>query len=149
MLHVEDEQSDARLFAITLDLVAPHCWVFRVADAHAGVDDLEGRGRFSNRVGFPLPDIIVLDLHMPKVPGLELLEWCRRNPVSWEVPVVLLTGSHEMDQEIQQALESGASRTFLKPPDIEGLARVAREICEYAAACKWARESAHSMLASR
>lgn len=73
----------------------------------------------------PAPALILLDLHMPKRPGLDVLAWIRSQPRLAEVPVVVLTGSSEMD-EIDAAYEFGIASYLVKPVGFAALTDVVR-----------------------
>src|SRR6476660_4981631 len=64
-----------------------------VRDGEEAMAYLTGEGRFSNRAEYPLPDLILLDLKMPRVDGFELVKWIRRQPGFANIPVVVLTSS--------------------------------------------------------
>jgi CheY-like chemotaxis protein len=76
------------------------------------------------------PAVIFLDLHLPKVDGLEVLSNIRKNPVYCNVPVVILTTSME-DRDVQQAYKLGANSYIVKPVDFDGFIDVAKNIQLY------------------
>jgi CheY-like chemotaxis protein len=66
------------------------------------------------------PDLIILDLNMPEVTGLDMVEFLRRRPESKSIPIVILS-SESADNVIDKALESGADSYIIKPVTIEEL----------------------------
>ncbi|SDW39737.1 hypothetical protein SAMN05444411_101638 [Lutibacter oricola] len=79
------------------------------------------------RVGNPLPIVILLDLKMPKVHGLEVLKEIKSNKYFKTVPVVILTTSSE-DSDVKTAYELGANSYIIKPVDFEKFIEVAGQI---------------------
>lgn len=77
--------------------------------------------------GEPLPLVILLDLKLPRVSGLEVLQRLRDNPVSKDLPVVVLTSSSE-DQDVQAAYHHHANSYIIKPVNFEKFSEVATQI---------------------
>lgn len=67
-----------------------------------------------------IPDVIMLDLNMPGVNGLEVVRFLRRDPATVRVPVVIVSAI-DAQETIQQALASGANHYLIKPPTIEDI----------------------------
>jgi len=105
ILVVDDDTNDIHLFRIALR-ASPFGADLRVA--HSGLEALKylsGYGVFVNRAEFPLPDIVLLDLHMPGVDGLAVLRWIRRQRLLAGLPVIVFTGDERLRPE---ALKYGA-----------------------------------------
>ena len=79
------------------------------------------------KMGEPLPAVILLDLKLPKVSGLEVLRAIRAHSDFGIVPVVILTSSAE-DQDIHEAYSLGANSYIVKPVDFDKFIDVARQI---------------------
>jgi CheY-like chemotaxis protein len=79
------------------------------------------------KMGEPLPTVILLDLKLPKVSGLEVLRAIRAHSDFGIVPVVILTSSAE-DQDIHEAYSLGANSYIVKPVDFDKFIDVARQI---------------------
>jgi hypothetical protein len=77
--------------------------------------------------GEPKPVVILLDLNMPKVSGLEVLRELKSHPVLRTVPVVMLTTS-SMSQDVQTAYELGANSYIVKPVDFDKFMNIAAQI---------------------
>src|SRR5690349_4469321 len=91
ILIAEDDPNDRKLLALAgFDEIAA---LVLVQDGEEVIDYLEGKGQFANRREHPLPDLVVLDLKMPLMDGLEVLEWIRLHSPYPSLPVVLLSGS--------------------------------------------------------
>lgn len=80
--------------------------------------------------GSPLPVVILLDINLPKVNGLEVLRQYKASPYAQRVPVIILTTSAE-DRDIQIAYELGANSYIIKPVDFEKFLEVAAQIDLY------------------
>ena len=71
-----------------------------------------GNGKYLDRQQYPLPDLLLLDLMMPRKNGFEVLEWLRRHPFE-DIVVVVLSGS-DQSQDIQKAMALGADHYHTK-----------------------------------
>lgn len=80
--------------------------------------------------GEPLPVVILLDINLPKISGLEVLRVYKRHPTLQQIPVIVLTGSEE-DRDIQTAYELGANSYIVKPVDFAKFIEVASKIDLY------------------
>ena len=114
VLIVDDNLEDIRL---TQRVTAAVCPELRVRSLHSGeelVCYLQGEHGFSDRMEFPYPNLILLDLRMPGMHGFHVLGWLRDHPPHNLIPVVVLTASGEV-LVAQQAYALGA-RSFLTKP---------------------------------
>jgi hypothetical protein len=80
--------------------------------------------------GSPLPVVILLDINLPKVNGLEILRQFKASPYAQKVPIIILTTSAE-DRDIQIAYDLGANSYIVKPVDFEKFIEVAAQIDLY------------------
>ena len=80
--------------------------------------------------GSPLPVVILLDINLPKVNGLEVLSRFKASPYAQKVPIIVLTSSAE-DRDIQTAYKLGANSYIVKPVDFEKFLEVAGQIDLY------------------
>lgn len=92
------------------------------------IEYLSGKGPFADREKFPLPCLVLLDIKMPVMNGLEVLEWLRRAPEWRALPVLMLTASIQPG-DVRQAYQLGANSFHVKPSR-------ARELIQLAAAIK-------------
>src|SRR5262245_26941035 len=77
---------------------------------------LEGTERYSNREEFPLPDLLLLDLKMPRVNGFDVLRWIRSRPSLSSLRVIVLTSSERI-KDVNEAYALGANSFLTKPLD--------------------------------
>lgn len=93
--------------------------------ARDGQEALEWIPRWE--AGEPLPLVILLDLKLPRVSGLEVLQRLRENPVSRDLPVVVLTSSSE-ERDVQAAYHEHVNSYIIKPVSFDKFAEVATQI---------------------
>jgi CheY-like chemotaxis protein len=91
---------------------------------------LEGSGRYRNRQEFPLPRIILLDIKMPGINGLEVLKWIREQPSLKGIRVIMLTSSDAV-RDVNMAYQLGANSFLIKPNDFEDLVKLTGAINGY------------------
>src|SRR5258708_29079097 len=89
-----------------------------VRDGDEAISYLEGMGKYSNREEFPLPDLLLLDLKMPRKDGFEVIRWLRKHPTLKALPVVVLTSSNDI-RDVNTAYQLGANSFLVKPMDFE------------------------------
>ena len=114
VLYVEDNADD---FAL-LELAARKCGtpfsLQRAADGEEAIAYLNSASAYGDREAHPFPDLVLLDLKLPRLDGFEVLEWIRENPATRALPVVVLAGSR-FRADIRRALELGARSYAAKP----------------------------------
>jgi len=88
-----------------------------VEDGEEAIAYLRGVGKFSNRAEFPLPDLLLLDLRMPKVDGFEVLEWLRQQPSLAPLRTIVLTMSNDVF-DVDRAYALGANSFLTKSMDL-------------------------------
>ncbi len=127
VLLVEDNPDDE---ALTLRALKRHHIANEIVVARDGEEALDfifARGRFAQRDARILPQVILLDLKLPKIDGLEVLRQIRANEKSRHVPVVILTSSNE-EQDIVKSYDLGANSYVRKPVDFEQFIEAARQL---------------------
>ena len=118
VLIVEDNLYDADL---TTHALKQHLLSDRIKAIHDGAEALDFilcRGAYARRDPHQQPKLILLDLHLPKVGGLEILRQIRADPRTQDVPVVILTQSKE-DSNIVQGYKLGANSFLVKRHDFD------------------------------
>lgn len=102
----------------------------RVRDGEEAISYLGGEGPFGDRVKYPLPYLMLLDLKMPRKNGFEVMAWLREQPGLKRLPLVVLTSSRE-DPDINRAYELGANTYLVKPVNFEGLVEMIKALKLY------------------
>ena len=123
VLLVEDNPDDAEF---TLRALRKANVALRVALVEDGVKALEfvfGTGSFAQRAGAPLPRVVLLDLKLPKIDGLEVLRRIKSDSRTRSIPVIVLTASR-FDRDIAASKKFGADAYIVKPVTIANLAEV-------------------------
>lgn len=88
---------------------------------------LKGVGIYSDRVHYPLPDLIIIDLAIPDGSGLAVLGWVRRQSAFDSVPIVILVPPTQ-NSFVQEALDKGANAYYVTRDDFQGLARMIKSL---------------------
>jgi two-component system response regulator len=130
ILLVEDNPDDEELTlrALTRNNIGNQVVVLR--DGQEAVDWLEGTGPHANRDVRDVPALVLLDLKLPKIDGLEVLRRLRANPPTALVPVVILTSSKE-DVDRARGYEGGANSYVQKPVDFTAFVDAVRQLGMY------------------
>lgn len=129
ILLVEDNPNDAELAIHALKKYNLTNRLEWVKDGEAALDYLFHRGTYANGPN-SLPRIVLLDLRLPKVDGLEVLKQIRANPITRELPVVVLTSSKE-ERDVAEAYRLGANSFVAKPVAFDEFAKVVAELGMY------------------
>jgi two-component system response regulator len=116
ILLVEDNSSDEKLTVLALRKCEVPNEVVVVRDGAEALDYLFGTGAHVGRDTSALPALVLLDLNLPKISGLEVLRRIRANETTAALPVVILTSSKQ-DEDITQGYASGANAYVRKPVD--------------------------------
>ena len=130
ILLVEDDPGDQELTRRALEDGGVAHELHVVEDGEAALDYLFRRGRYAVSGDFPMPDLIMLDLNLPKVNGKQVLEQIQGDIGLRRIPVVILTTSQQ-EKDIQQCYDSGASSYIVKPVGIDDFIRMVHCIDEY------------------
>lgn len=118
ILLVEDNPQDIELTIRALKKRNFANSVYVVEDGTAALDFLFGRGKYSPRDAGKNPRLVLLDLKLPKMNGLEVLRILKEDPRTRSIPVVMVTSSRE-DPDINAAYELGANSYVVKPVDFD------------------------------
>lgn len=129
ILLVEDNPNDAELAMRALKKHNLANRVEWVKDGEAALDYLFGRGPFTNNK-HDLPRVVLLDLRLPKVDGIEVLTQIRANPVTHKLPVVVLTSSKE-ERDVMETYNLGVNSFVAKPVAFAEFSEVVAELGMY------------------
>ena len=130
ILLVDDNHRDADLAIRALkksQLVNELLWV---KDGEECLDFLFAKGKYTGRDINLLPRVVLLDLKMPKMNGLEVLEILRSKPLTRTLPVVMLTSSQE-EKDIIQSYNLGVNSYIVKPVDFKNFVEAVKNLGVY------------------
>lgn len=94
------------------------------------IDYLSGQGGFSDRMRFPLPFLLLLDLKLPDMSGFDILKWVRSDAKMKSLPVIVLTNSGEA-RDMVRAYRLGSNSFLVKPSGADGLTDQMRALKAY------------------
>jgi len=130
ILLVEDLADDVELVRRAFTKAAVPNPIHIVRSGEEALKYLSGTEMYANRAEHPLPDLILLDLHMPGMDGFEVLAWIRAQPGIRTIPVVVLTSS-DLVWDVNRAYELGASSFLVKPIDFQNYTELGRLVANY------------------
>lgn len=130
ILLAEDDPDDRYLIGEAIDENQLNVKLYIVEDGEELLDYLFQKGKYENRVDWPLPELILLDLNMPRMDGREALEAIKSHPDLRRIPVVVLTTSRA-EEDVQRTYDTGISGYIPKPVTFTGLLEVMNAIGIY------------------
>jgi CheY-like chemotaxis protein len=122
-------EDDPRDIELTLEALGEHKLANEVVVVHDGVEALDYlycRGKFAGRTNLP-PAVILLDLKMPKVSGLEVLRIIKQDPCLHTIPVVVLTSSRETP-DLEACYRLGVNAYVVKPVDFSEFIEAVQQV---------------------
>lgn len=130
ILVLEDDPNDVLLLKRAFKKNDINYPVFVAQDGEQGLAYLKGEGEFSDRKKHPFPKVIILDLKMPKVGGMEVLRYLQENPRLRVIPTIVLSAS-EQDLDVARAYDFGANTYMVKPGTFDELVTMVKVIHSY------------------
>lgn len=130
ILLVEDNPGDAELTIRALKKENLANKLVHLTDGAEAIDFLFGTGQYANRRMENAPRVILLDLKMPKVGGLEVLEKIKSDDRTRKIPVVILTSSAE-DPDIRRCYALGANSYIVKPVEFHNFSKTVSDLGLY------------------
>src|SRR6266853_6264096 len=130
VLVAEDEPMDVVLLKRAFATARTATTIQFVKDGHEAIDYLSGANRYADRNVYPLPDLMLLDIKMPRLNGFEVLEWLRKQPGLRRLPVTMFSTS-DMERDIDRAYELGANSFLVKPQQPDSMSALVQRLVEY------------------
>jgi two-component system response regulator len=130
ILLVEDDPADVEITRRALRESAAPVELIVVRDGQEAVDYLLRQGAHAAGAGWRLPDLVLLDLNLPRLNGREVLDRLRATPQFRAVPVVVLTTSGR-PEDVRDVYAAGANTYIEKPQDFARFVEVLRTVCRY------------------
>lgn len=130
ILLVEDNKTDAELAIHALKKVKLGNRLIHVKDGVEALEFLFATGKYAARVSKDNPKVILLDIKMPRLDGIEVLKQIRSNPSTKRIPVVIMTSSKE-EHDIIRSYELGVNSFVVKPVDFDSFSKAVSEMGMY------------------
>ncbi|MBP6702100.1 MAG: response regulator [Vicinamibacteria bacterium] len=130
VLLVEDDEDHAELVRRNLMSQAVRCRITHINNGESALDYLYQRGLYADSATSPRPDLILLDLRLPRVDGMTVLSEIKSEPRLQTIPVVILTSS-AADPDVSQAYLRHANSYLVKPLDLLSFEGLMKELGLY------------------
>ena len=130
ILLVEDNPAHAELVVRSFEEHRVANYIYQVADGEAALAYLFRRGEYADPSRSPRPHVVLLDLRLPKIDGLEVLKEIKSSPELDKIPVVILTTS-AAEQDVARAYEAHANSYLVKPVDFDNFTALMEELGFY------------------
>lgn len=134
ILLAEDSHDEVLLLKLALRRAEVFHPVQVAEDGQDVIDYLTAAGKYSNRVEFPFPEIILLDIKMPRLNGLEVLRWIKANPAAAVIPTIIFSSS-QAERDVSEAYRLGANAYLVKPSSMDELIRRLKLLFEFWSVC--------------
>ncbi len=130
ILLVEDNRDHAELVMRTMEDFQVANSIIHVEDGEVALNYLYGRGIYADRTIFPVPHLILLDLRLPKVDGLDVLRDIKGDETLRSLPVVILTTS-DAERDMAMAYEYHANSYVTKPVNFDDFSKLLKDLGFY------------------
>ena len=127
MIHVfmiEDNALDVELMTMALEETGMVFTLHSAINGERGLELLQSAGQ-----DLPLPALIIIDLNLPRISGLELLAHARAVPALMKTPIIIFSGSLN-PRDSEDALKSGANAFLLKPNSVDGFFVIGKQLVD-------------------
>lgn len=130
ILIVEDEESDILFLKRAFARAGVPNPVHAVNNGEQAIAYLQGDAPFADRKAYPFPRVIITDLKMPQMGGLQLLRWLDEHPEHRVIPTIVFTSS-TAQADVNEAFKLGAGAYIVKPVEFRDLERIVKIIADY------------------
>jgi CheY-like chemotaxis protein len=130
ILCIDDSEDDLFLLAHAFDAARVAISLYTVQGGQEAIDYLSGTDAYTDRIRYPLPNLILTDLKMPRKSGMEVLQWLRQESDLPYLPVIVLSSSCQ-PEDVERAYILGANAFVDKPVTCEKRKDLARLIKEF------------------
>ena len=130
ILVAEDEMGDVLLLKSAFEKAGVNPPIYFASDGEEVMKYLQGLPPFENPINYPLPNLVLLDLKLPRMDGFEVLEWLRNQPRLKHILVVVLTGS-DLPEDVARAYSLGANAYLVKPAEPDQLVEIVGRLQSY------------------
>jgi CheY-like chemotaxis protein len=130
ILLAEDDPNDVLLFRRAFQRAGFSNHLIVLNDGDDALKYLKGEGQYGERSAFPLPVLLLLDLSMPRLGGLEVLQWVRTQAELKHLPVIILTSS-TFAPDLAKAYQAGANSFMSKPGDPAEFSATLKQLLDF------------------
>jgi CheY-like chemotaxis protein len=130
ILLVEDNPDHAELVRRSLEDFDTASLLQHVEDGETALEYIFGQGGYADRARFPAPDLVLLDLRLPRMDGLEVLRHVKSHPTLHRTPIVVLTTS-DAERDVAAAYKYHANCFVTKPVDLPRLSQLIQDLGFY------------------
>ena len=130
ILLAEDNPDDVWIMQRALKAAGLAYPVHYVQNGREAVDYLYGAGKYADRLTYPFPSLVLLDLKMPYLSGLEVLSWIRRESSNRTLVSVFLTSSSDL-RDVEDAYQLGANAYLVKPSELGRLTEMLKSMEDF------------------
>ncbi len=130
ILLIEDSRDDKELIEIAFRMNNIECDLVNIIDGEEAIDYIKARGKYSTRDPEEIPDLIMLDLQLPKINGIQVLKTIRTDRYMINLPVVIFSSSRE-ESDLINCYQTGANSYIRKPVDAMRFNNAIRSIGNY------------------
>ena len=123
ILLVEDSPADVKITLRAFSEVKSECKLYVVNDGQDALDFIYNKGEYKDKSKFPRPDLILLDINMPKMNGFEVLENLKSDLEYSSIPVVMLTSSRN-EEDIAKSYRKNAASYIPKPVNYKDFVKI-------------------------
>ncbi len=127
ILLAEDNPNDLLFIKRAIDRGGLPFILHHVVNGEEAVGYLQGEGQYEDRERYPLPSLVISNVKMPRMNGLQLLQWIRQQSAWKDLLVVVLSGSGDPG-EVGQFERLGVNSYFVKPVDLDDLVTTLQEV---------------------
>ena len=128
ILMADDDEDDCMLVEAAFQEIGFDCDLRFVADGRELLDYLHNEGDFADPKKYPKPNLIFLDLNMPRIDGRQALTVLKSDPLLEKIPIIILSTSEE-ERDIALTRQAGASSFLTKPGSFQGLIDMLERCC--------------------
>ncbi len=130
ILLVDDDENDVMFTNIALQKAGVTSPVQVVKNGQEALDYLSGEGKFADRDLYPIPYLILLDLKLPFVMGLDILKWLRARP-EFDGTIVLVLTSSQQPEDVRTAYRLRANAFLVKPSGLDKLVPLVQSVKDF------------------
>lgn len=131
----EDDENDAFFVRRAVERMGSAHTLHVVQDGEEAIRYLRGEGEYADRHRFPMPNVIMTDLKMPRMNGFEFMRWLQGHAECTVIPIIVYSSSNA-EHDVRQAYILGANAYITKPIDLNRMVELLELICAFWSKCE-------------